>query len=68
MKISNSLLEIQVYAIFPEAEMAYDNEGQVIIYTGYYDNPGPGENFDQSLGFNPILFQGWIESYFVSDS
>tara|TARA_R110000764_G_C10886967_1_gene369756 strand:+ start:148 stop:291 length:144 start_codon:yes stop_codon:yes gene_type:complete len=44
MKISNSLLEIQVYAIFPEAEMAYDNEGQVIIYTGYYDNPGPGEN------------------------
>ena len=29
----------QIYAIFPEAQIGYDNYEQLIIYTGYYDNP-----------------------------
>ena len=28
-----------IYAIFPEAQFEYDNDGQVIIYTGVYDKP-----------------------------
>ena len=36
------------------------------LYDEFKDTEDQLEYFlDQSLGFNPILFQGWIESYFV---
>lgn len=33
---TRALIE-QVYAIFPEAQIEFDNDGQIIIYTGHYD-------------------------------
>tara|TARA_Y100000310_G_scaffold69211_1_gene64662 strand:- start:1179 stop:1307 length:129 start_codon:yes stop_codon:yes gene_type:complete len=36
MKITDELLE-QLYAIFGDCEIALDNDGQVIIYTGIYE-------------------------------
>ena len=46
MKITNEMLE-QVYAIFGDCQIETDNDGQIIIYTGMYDNPGPGDGNEE---------------------
>ena len=36
MKITNEMME-QVYAIFGDCQIETDNDGQIIIYTGVYE-------------------------------
>ena len=46
MKFTNEMME-QVYAIFGDCQIEFDNDGQIIIYTGMYDNPGPGDGNEE---------------------
>ena len=54
MKFTNEMME-QVYAIFGDCQIEFDNDGQIIIYTGMYDNPGPGDgNEEEEESVQPL--------------
>ena len=42
MSVNNFDMVINIRALFPKAQVELDNDGQIIIYTGCYDNGEEG--------------------------